>query len=60
MKKVVSMTLDENLIAVVKSYADERHLSFSAAVSYIVSCHFLKKGGDLKNGEKITAGKTSI
>lgn len=60
MKKAVSMTLDENLIAIVKSYADERHLSFSAAVSYMLSCYFLKKEGELKDGEEVTVGNAIV
>ncbi len=37
MKKAVSMTLDENLVAEVKALADSWHLSVSAAVSYMLS-----------------------
>lgn len=59
MKKVVSMTLDENLIAVVKSYADTWHMSVSAAVSYMLSYYVeIERGVD--DGEKITASKASI
>ena len=46
MKKIVSMTLDENLLALVKKYADSRHISVSAAVSYILSYYIenIKEG----------------
>lgn len=55
MKKPVSMTLDENLLALVKTYADAWHMSVSAAVSYMLS-YYVEMERSVDNGEKIIIG----